>query len=130
MEERFGIQDLKFATYSTALLSIFIEDCCKRFHLHKSRYFHRQKKQPPPRFTQPECLLLSDSMLNNDLDSEFEKHRPSGDELISGKLSADDDFVMEQILENMSSTPLGQVLKKIASLPEMRRQKAQTVRLN
>jgi len=107
---------------------LFCQDWCIRFHLHKSRYFHRQKKQHPPRFTQPERMLLSDSMLNNDLDSEFEKHRPSADELISGTLSADDDFVMEQILENMNSTPLGQVLKKIASLQKVRRQKVLTVR--
>ena len=66
--------------------------------------------------------------LNNNLDSEFEKLSRSEDELINEKLSVDDDLVMEQILENMNSTPLGQVLKKIASLPEVRRQKVLTVR--
>ena len=39
-----------------------------------------------------------------------------------------DDFLMEEILENMNSTPLGQVLKKIASLPEIRRGKVLRVR--
>jgi len=38
-------------------------------------------------------------------------------------LSQDKDMVMEQILENIHNTPLGQVLKRIASLPEVRRQK-------
>lgn len=38
-------------------------------------------------------------------------------------LSQDGDMVMEQILDNIHNTPLGQVLKKIASLPEVRRQK-------
>ena len=30
---------------------------------------------------------------------------------------------MEQILENVHNTPLGQVLKRIASLPEVRQEK-------
>jgi len=34
-------------------------------------------------------------------------------------LAADSDLVMEQILDNINSTPIGQVLKKIASLPEV-----------
>lgn len=38
-------------------------------------------------------------------------------------LSQDKDLVMEQILENIHNTPLGQVLKKIATLPEVRQQK-------
>jgi hypothetical protein len=43
-------------------------------------------------------------------------------------LTADDDMLMEQILENMNGTPIGQVLKKIASLPEVRKQKVLRVR--
>ncbi len=35
---------------------------------------------------------------------------------------------MEQILENIQSTPLGVVLKRIASLPEVRREKVLQVR--
>jgi len=38
-------------------------------------------------------------------------------------LSPDRDLVMEQILENIHNTPLGQVLKRIAALPEVRQQK-------
>jgi hypothetical protein len=43
-------------------------------------------------------------------------------------LSWDEDAVMEQILENIQNTPLGVVLKKIASLPEVRREKVLQVR--
>lgn len=43
-------------------------------------------------------------------------------------LSVDSDEVMEQILENLHHTPLGQVLKRIATLPEIRRQKVLKVR--
>lgn len=35
---------------------------------------------------------------------------------------------MEQILENVNNTPMGQVLKKIALLPEVRRDKVLNVR--
>src|SRR4030042_6875155 len=43
-------------------------------------------------------------------------------------LTADDDLLMEQILENMNSTPIGQVLKTISVLPEVSRQKVLRVR--
>ncbi len=76
----------------------------------------------------PEKGMLMSEKLNNNLDSEFDKLSRSEDELLNEKLSVDDDLVMEQILQNMNSTPLGQVLKKIASLPEVRRQKVLTVR--
>lgn len=35
---------------------------------------------------------------------------------------------MEQILDNIHNTPLGQVLKRIASFPEIRREKVLRVR--
>jgi len=35
---------------------------------------------------------------------------------------------MEQILENINTTPIGQVLKRIASLPEVRQEKVLEVR--
>ena len=44
------------------------------------------------------------------------------------ELARDKDLVMEQILDNIHSTPLGQVLKKIASLPEIRREKVLSLR--
>lgn len=72
---------------------------------------------------------MSDKLNNNmDLNQEFGELNRGEDEFIFEKLSADDDLVMEKILENMNSTPLGQVLKKIASLPEVRRQKVLNVR--
>jgi len=40
----------------------------------------------------------------------------------------DEDMLMEQILENINTTPIGQVLKKIAVLPEVRRHKVLKVR--
>jgi len=43
-------------------------------------------------------------------------------------LAQDEDLVMEQILENINATPIGQVLKKIASLPEVRQEKVLDVR--
>ena len=43
-------------------------------------------------------------------------------------LVAEQDLLMEQILENINTTPIGQVLKKIASLPEVRKEKVLNVR--
>ena len=43
-------------------------------------------------------------------------------------LEGEDDLVMEKILENINSTPIGQVLKKIATLPEVRQKKVLGVR--
>ncbi len=40
----------------------------------------------------------------------------------------DEDLLMEQILYNINTTPIGQVLKKIAMLPEVRAQKVLNVR--
>lgn len=40
----------------------------------------------------------------------------------------EEDLTMEQILENINNTPLGQVLKRIASLPEIRKEKVLRVR--
>jgi len=47
---------------------------------------------------------------------------------VSKNLAADEDLLMEKILENINTTPIGQVLKKIASLPEVRREKILDVR--
>jgi len=44
------------------------------------------------------------------------------------ELARDKDLVMEQILDNIHGTPIGQVLKKIASLPEIRREKVLSLR--
>lgn len=57
-----------------------------------------------------------------DSNSRFEG-QPSNENLI-----AEQDLLMEQILENINTTPIGQVLKKIASLPEVRKEKVLDVR--
>jgi anti-sigma28 factor (negative regulator of flagellin synthesis) len=49
-------------------------------------------------------------------------------EQINMKSAADQDVIMEQILQNLNTTSMGQVLKKIASLPEVRKDKVLTVR--
>jgi hypothetical protein len=49
-------------------------------------------------------------------------------EFVFDDLTAENDLLMEQILDNMNTTPIGQVLKKIASLPEVSRQKVLHVR--
>lgn len=40
-----------------------------------------------------------------------------------GNSAGDEDVIMEEILKNINNTPVGQVLKKIASLPEVRKKK-------
>jgi hypothetical protein len=47
---------------------------------------------------------------------------------VEDSLAPDKDLMMEQILENIHTTPIGQVLKKIASLPEVRKEKILDVR--
>ncbi len=43
-------------------------------------------------------------------------------------LAPDQDLMMEQILANINSTPIGQVLKRIAALPEVRKEKVLDLR--
>ena len=47
---------------------------------------------------------------------------------VEDSLAPDKDLIMEQILENLNTTPIGKVLKKIASLPEVRKEKVLDVR--
>ena len=56
------------------------------------------------------------------------EHQNLQTESVDESLAADHDLLMEQILENINTTPIGQVLKKIASLPEVRREKVLNVR--
>ena len=42
--------------------------------------------------------------------------------------ASEKDLIMEQILNNLNTTPIGQVLKKIAALPEVSRDKILNVR--
>lgn len=66
-------------------------------------------------------------MPNFDCRNGFEDRNQMRD-CVGEDLAADEDLIMEQILENMQTTPIGQVLKKIASLPEVRRAKVLDVR--
>lgn len=63
-------------------------------------------------------------------DCESKGHLEQNQQLnsLNKDLAADNDLMMEQILENLNTTPIGQVLKTIASLPELRRQKVLHVR--
>ena len=44
------------------------------------------------------------------------------------RLAPDQDLIMEQILANINNTPIGQVLKRIATLPEVRKEKVLDLR--
>jgi len=66
-------------------------------------------------------------MQKSDFNNRFEKkHRQINTNDVN--LTPDEDFIMEQILENLNTTPIGQVLNKIASLPEVRKEKVLDVR--
>lgn len=49
-------------------------------------------------------------------------------DFVDENLVVEQDLLMERILENINTTPIGQVLKKIASLPEIRKEKVLEVR--
>ena len=58
----------------------------------------------------------------------FDDQNREVDSIDEENSAADEDLLMEQILENINTTPIGQVLKKIASLPEVRKEKILDVR--
>jgi len=60
--------------------------------------------------------------------SECFDDRSQSAEMVNEDLIKEQDWLMEQILENINTTPIGQVLKRIASLPEVRREKILDVR--
>ncbi len=62
-----------------------------------------------------------------DSNSRFESENRKAD-CVQERLAPDEDLVMEQILDNINTTPIGQVLKKIASLPEVRKEKVLNLR--
>ena len=64
------------------------------------------------------------SLDSNDCFEGQNQQEDSGDE----DLVTEQDLLMEQILENINTTPIGQVLKKIALLPEIRKEKVLKVR--
>ena len=59
--------------------------------------------------------------------SRFERKNCRVDPVGEG-LANDKDIMMEQILNNINTTPIGQVLRKIALLPEVRKEKVLDVR--
>jgi len=66
-------------------------------------------------------------MAEFDSNSRFERENRQVDP-VGEVLAPDEDVVMEQILDNINTTPIGQVLRKIASLPEVRKEKVLDVR--
>lgn len=66
-------------------------------------------------------------MQNFDFNSRFEG-RNNRIKPVHKNAASEKDLVMEQILENLNTTPIGQVLKKIATLPEVSRDKILNVR--
>ena len=66
-------------------------------------------------------------MPESDSNNRFESGNHQVDPIMED-LAPDKDLVMEQILDNINTTPIGQVLRKIASLPEVRKEKVLDVR--
>ena len=66
-------------------------------------------------------------MSDFDSNSRFKGQNRQVDD-VDESLAPDKDFIMEQILENLNTTPIGKVLKKIASLPDGRKDKVLDVR--
>jgi predicted XRE-type DNA-binding protein len=58
----------------------------------------------------------------------FDSNSRFEDQSANENLIAEQDLLMEQILENINTTPIGQVLKKIATLPEVRKEKVLDLR--
>ena len=67
-------------------------------------------------------------MVNFDFNNGSNKRRNRLQDFASEGASLEEDLIMEQILENIHATPIGKVLKKIASLPEVRQAKVLDVR--
>ncbi len=67
-------------------------------------------------------------MPNINSNARFEGRNRHFDSIDEDNPATDEDLLMEQILENINNTPIGQVLKKIASLPEVRKEKILDVR--
>jgi hypothetical protein len=65
-------------------------------------------------------------------DFDFKDGSQQGSDNNAGEMSeemlAEQDLLMEEIINNLNNTPVGQVLKKLASLPEVRQQKVLNVR--
>jgi len=69
------------------------------------------------------CTHKVMEMSNLDSNDRLDSENRSSNSFAKQNLTQDDDLLMEHILENINATPIGQVLKKIASLPEVRKNK-------
>jgi len=67
-------------------------------------------------------------MPNFDSSNDVEKNEQHIKSPNTEEMSFEEDMLMESILENLNSTPIGQVLKKITALPELRQKKVLDVR--
>jgi hypothetical protein len=75
------------------------------------------------------CSLLNKVVEMPDVSSNGRLEGQNGQfDPVNEKLTKDEDLLMEQILENLNTTPIGRVLKKISSLPEIRQDKVLDVR--
>jgi len=68
-------------------------------------------------------VLMPEFEINNRFRSQKGQVNPA-----ENKSASKEDLLMEEILENLNTTPMGQVLKRIASLPEVRKDKVLNVR--
>lgn len=66
---------------------------------------------------------MSEFGFNDRFEDQEQEINPAGE-----GMPAEQDLLMEQILENINTTPIGQVLKRIATLPEVRKEKVLDVR--
>ena len=65
----------------------------------------------------------------SNLDSKNNRHnRKHTSEPIGEQLDAGRDVLAEKLLNNINTTPIGRLLKQIAALPEVRRDKVANVR--
>ncbi|MHC5075093.1 MAG: flagellar biosynthesis anti-sigma factor FlgM [Planctomycetota bacterium] len=62
--------------------------------------------------------VMTESKSNKCYQDKFQEIDSMNENFMTG-----DDMLMEKILENINSTPMGRVLKRIASLPEVRKRK-------
>ncbi|MHC4757826.1 MAG: flagellar biosynthesis anti-sigma factor FlgM [Planctomycetota bacterium] len=67
--------------------------------------------------------LMTESNTNN-----CYREKPQEFGCLNEKYATDDDMLMEQILDNINSTPMGRVLKRISALPEVRKRKVLKLR--
>jgi hypothetical protein len=68
-------------------------------------------------------MQMSNTDFNGRFGSQDQRAKAGGSDV-----TAEEDLVMEQILDNLNNTPIGQVLLRIASLPEIRKNKVLDVR--